>query len=125
MDLLSLIPRVGYHEAARSAVPAGHDPDTAGRLALEAVRIAPLQRVQTSLDQLARNVEDGLRREHPRLDAGYVEDELAHARRLRDTLRAAADAADAMIRDVEGGIDRLKAAMAPKRNARRAATTED
>jgi hypothetical protein len=94
--------RASFADAARAAAPERPGDDGyAGTIAREAASFPQLQAIQLAFDQLAGHAAD-LRRGVPWPFEGsawpaYAADVLDHARRHRDVLRTAADAADAMI----------------------------
>jgi hypothetical protein len=95
--------RVSYAEHAREAARREHphDPDTAGAVAAEATRMAPLQDIQVAFDQLYARAQER-RRGAPWEHSGpgypqYAKDVIAHARRRASVLVVAADAAMSMV----------------------------
>jgi hypothetical protein len=96
------IRRLNYTEHAERAAPrSADDPGYAGAVAAQAVRLAPLQAIQVAFDQTQVRAEALARGEPwPYTGGSYREHAdatLAHARRHRDILRTAADAADTLI----------------------------
>lgn len=111
--------RVSYAEHAQKVAATLAPPDDAGRLAAEACRLEPLQRIQVTFDQLAGRAEARRRGEPWPYDhayAGHVKAEMQGVQRHREVLQCAAAAADAMIDQMERQILDLETAMAKQKD---------
>lgn len=109
--------RVSFADHARRAADGAtpDDPETSGRAAVEATRLAPLQAIQVAFDQLHTAHAARLRGEpwpHTTPFADHAAGVMTHARRHAQTLAVAADAARSMIEDMSGQIQQTEDHMA-------------
>lgn len=119
--------RVSYADHAKKAADLLVPPDEAGRVASEACRLEPLQRIQVAFDQLANHAEGHRRGEigaYGHHFRSYVQAELEGAKRHVEVLAVASEAAIAMHKEMSAQLKALEDAMTKKKDDEPKLTTD-
>lgn len=99
--------RVSFADALQTATEAARktDPDRAARMLAAASQLEPLHAIQVSFDGLARTARDrreGVPDPYANTLAYHAKESLDHVAYHRDVLKAAYDAAEAMMAEMAG-----------------------
>lgn len=111
------IRRVSFSDHLAKATAANRDRDAAGRVAAAAGQLPPLHAIQVATDQVVRKADDlaaGIPDPYGKGLGYHLDQTIGHIEHHRDVLRAAADAADAMIGDLKSQMTGLERHMSKK-----------